>query len=242
MNRLLIWYSVFVAAFRCPSSLDDLTDQSPNVCKPYLAARSFVTPYLEPYYDNYAAPYVDAVRPYVQQVEEQIYRPVATYGKHGYEAYGAPRIDQSREYIQVQWDKFLKPQIDTAQAQIKEKYDRSFEPHVARLSTAAAPYYSESRDTILWAYNNYFLPAYTVSRPYVEKTYAFGYEVAVERGLPYAKSAIGSTMIFVDRTLWPQLRILYGRNVEPQLMRIGERLGRYRDGKKLKASIEEIDR
>ncbi len=51
-----------------------------------------------------------------------------------------------------------------------------------------------------------------------------------------------SVVAFFDRTLWPSMRILYGENVEPQLVRISERLGRYRDGKKVKAAADAVDR
>lgn len=60
-------------------------------------------------------------------------------------------------------------------------------------------------------------------------------------GIPYARSAWASTLVLFDRTVWPQLRVIYGENIEPQLVRIGERLGRYRDGRKLKAAVDEID-
>ena len=83
---------------------------------------------------------------------------------------------------------------------------------------------------------------YIASRPHVEKAYTFGHKLTTEIGLPYAKRAWSSAVVFIDRTIWPQLRILYGENVEPQLVRIGERLGRYRDGKKLKAAMEGVTR
>ena len=212
------------------------------MCKPYLTARSYITPYLEPYYDNYAAPYVDAARPYVEKIDKQIYRPTAKFGRHSYELYGAPHVDQAWEYGQLQWEKSLKPQIDAAQTQARRNYDRSLAPHVTKLSTAFAPYYRISQDTVLRVYHDYIIPAYAVSRPYIEKAYTLGHKVAIETGLPYTQWALGSTKEFVNRTLWPKLRILYGKNVEPQLVRISERLGRYRDGKKLKAAVEEIDR
>lgn len=48
-------------------------------------------------------------------------------------------------------------------------------------------------------------------------------------------------MVFLERNVFPKIKILYGENVEPQLIRIGERLGRYRDGKKVKAAVEEVN-
>lgn len=236
-----MWYTVITALFRCPSSAVELTDQSPRVCKPYLNTRSYVTPYLQPYYDTYAAPYVNIARPYVDKLDQQIFTPSVTFGKQNYARYGAPQVDKARGYGQDQWVKVIQPQFDAAQAQAKSQYETSLAPQVSKVSAAAAPYYTASRDNLLDIYDMYLLPAYTTSRPYAEKTYAMGRKVAIENCLPYAQSAWASTIVFVDRTLWPKLRVLYGQNVEPQLVRIGERLGRYRDSKKLKAAAEEVD-
>ena len=102
------------------------------------------------------------------------------------------------------------------------------------------PYYTSSREQVLTVYNNYLLPAYTASRPYVQNAYSVAHNVVIETGLPYLQAAWNSSVLFVDRTLWPKMRILYGESVEPQLIRIGERLGRYRDGKRLRAAMEDI--
>ena len=67
-------------------------------------------------------------------------------------------------------------------------------------------------------------------------------DFTLNTAIPYTQWAWTTASVFLDRTVWPKVRILYGENVEPQLVRIGERLGRYRDGKKLKAVIDEVDR
>ena len=211
------------------------------MCKPYLIARSNVAPYLNPYYDAYAAPYVDATRPYVEKFEQQVFTPSLRLGKQSYETYGAPRVETVRVYGQDQWVKIVKPQLDAAQTQLKSQYNASLAPQVSKLSAAAAPYYTAGKENLLEIYDMYLVPAYDTSRPYAEKAYATGRDIAVNHVLPYSQSAWEYTVVFVDRTLWPKLRVLYGQNVEPQLVRIGERLGRYRDGKKLKAAVEEVD-
>ncbi len=203
--------------------------------------RSHVAPYVEPYYNSYAAPHVEKARPYVEKFNQEIYTPSLAYGKVSYDAYGAPRVQQVQAYGQQKWTDFVKPQIDTAQAQVKKQYESNLAPQVNKASAAAAPYYTFSRNSISEFYNTHILPALEASRPYAERTYAFGHKLTVETGLPYAQSAWSSTVVFFDHTIWPKLRILYGDNVEPQLVRIGERLGRYRDGKKLKAIMEEDD-
>lgn len=241
MPRLLVWYTVATALLRCPSSFEGLTDDSPRVCKPYLSARSHVAPYVQPYYDTYAAPHVERARPYVDRFNEQVYTPSVKYGRESYTKYGAPRVDQVRGYGQEKWMKILKPQMDTAQAQVKTQYDSTLAPHVGKASAAAAPYYTASRHKVVQIYGSQILPAYEACRPYAQKTYTLGHKLVIDTGLPYVRSASATTFVFLDRILWPKLRILYGENVEPQLVRIGERLGRYRDGKKLQAAMDDID-
>lgn len=227
--------------FRCPSSAADITDNSPLVCKPYLVSRSFVAPYVEPYYNEYAAPYLNAVRPYTASFEQNIFNPSVKFGKQSYKTYGAPCVLQAKAYGQDQWKTNLRPKIHTYQSQAKQYYDESVAPQLEKARVVAEPYYISNRDYVLQIYNYYILPAYSACRPYLDKTYAVGEKFAVETGIPYAKSTWVSTVVLFDRTIWPKLRILYGENVEPQLVRIRERLGRYRDGKKLKTAFEDID-
>ena len=184
---------------------------------------------------------MDQVRPYVESFNAQVYSPALDLGKQKYEKYGAPRVDEAQVYIQDKWEKIIKPQIDIAQLQVRQQYDSNLAPHVSKASSAAAPYLTTGRESASQLYGDYVLPAYASSRPYAENTYAIGHKFAVETGLPYVKTAWSSASIFFNRTLWPKVRILYGENVEPQLVRIGERLGRYRDGRKLKAVMEEAD-
>ena len=238
-SRLLVWYTVITAFFRCPSSLDNLNEASPKICEPYLNVRSHVAPYVEPYYNSYAAPHVAKARPYVEKFNQGIYSPSLAYGKQSYDAYGAPRVQQAQEYAQENWARMVKPQIDAAQSYAKDQYDSILAPQVNKVYAVSTPYYVLSRDSVSEIYNTYVIPALETSRPYAEGTYAFGQKLTVEIGLPYAQSTWSSTLVFFDHTIWPKLRILYGNNVEPQLLRIGERLGRYRDGRKLKAVMEE---
>ena len=136
----------------------------------------------------------------------------------------------------------MKPQLEIASEQARGVYDSSIGPHVQQALSVVRPYYEAGTRSANEIYNRRILPASIAARPYVEKTYAVAHKVVVETALPYAQWTANLVITFIDRTIWPQLRILYGENVEPQLMRIGERLGRYRDGQKLKQAMEEINR
>jgi len=146
-----------------------------------------------------------------------------------------------RKFAEQQWEKKVAPQLITAQAQAKAQYTASLGPHVDKAWTTMDPYYKTTVSTASDFYNSTLLPAYYVALPYGQQAYEQGYYYAVNVGYPYAQSAWISTSAFLGRTIWPQIRILYGENVEPQLVRITERLGRYRDGKKLEAAVDAVE-
>lgn len=164
------------------------------------------------------------------------------FGNQTYQGYGAPRIEQARAYGVQHWETTLKPQLSTAQETTRKQYEASLAPQVDKILAVIGPYYTSALDGAVSTYDTYLLPGYTVFWPHVEKAYASAQTFALETGLPYAQTAWTTTMVFADRNIWPKLRILYGENVEPQLIRIGERLGRYRDGRKLQSVMEEINR
>lgn len=239
---MLVWYAVITAAFRCPSSAVDVTDESPKICKPYLDARSFTTPYVKPYYDAYASAYVENARPYVENFQRSIYTPAVALTKQSYQLHAAPKVDQALVYGQHQWEELIKPQIEIGRALARKQYDSALAPQIRSLSVSIGPYYAAVQQHVLQAYSSWVLPTYDVARPYAEHIYNLSCRIPTEIGLPYVKWVWASANVFFDRVVWPRVRILYGENVEPQLVRIGERLGRYRDGRKLKAIVEDIDR
>jgi hypothetical protein len=227
--------------FRCPSSLTKLDASSPRVCSPYLQARSYATPYLDPYYATYVAPQVEKVKPYTDRFERQVYTPAAKFTAEKYATYGARRVEQAKKYSNAQWDKSIRPQLQTAQAKAKGQYDVFLGPHVKTVTTATAPYYDQTKASLEEIYHLSLLPAYDASRPYLRKGYAFGNHAVVNVVFPHVRSAKDATLAFLTRTVWPRVRVLYGANVEPQLVRISERLGRYRDQQKVESVVDAMD-
>ena len=135
----------------------------------------------------------------------------------------------------------MKPQVDTAQTEAKKQYSSKLAPHVDKASAAAAPYVTASKDNVNEVYNKHILPTYGSVRPQIDKAYAYMYAIIVDTILPHFQSTWTSTTVLLNRTLWPKVRIIYGQNVEPQLVRIGERLGRYRDGKKVRSVMDKSE-
>lgn len=236
-TRLLAWYSIFAIAFWCPSNFNLLTDESPKICKPYLHGRDAILPHLEPYYEAYAAPYVETVRPYYNSIDQHVFTPAVNLGKK----YGGPRIAQAQEIAYTQWTKTVQPHLLKYKSQAEQQYMKTLAPHVKKAAEAVGPYYAVAKDGTLRTYEDNVLPAYNTVKPHALSAYGHGSKFLVDTGIPYTKWAWASGSVFLERKVWPRVRILYGENVEPQLIRIGERLGRYRDGKKLKAAIEDLD-
>ena len=181
------------------------------------------------------------MRPYIDRLNQQVYTPSVNFGRENYAKYGASRVDQARNYSQEQWSKVIKPQIDAAQSQAQDQYSSNVAPHVTKASAAAAPYYSAGIDSVSDVYNNHISPTYDNARPYLERSLNDARRLLVDVCFPYLQSATRSINVFFSRILWPRIRILYGENVEPQLVRIGERLGSYRDGRKLKSVVSDFE-
>jgi hypothetical protein len=212
-------------------------DSSPKICKPYFQVKSQVAPYITPYYNAYAATYVDAARPYYDVLDKRLITPTTTYGKK----YGAPRLAQAQAFSQAQWEKSIQPQVSKFSDMAQQQYSQKLAPLVNKVMNITGPYYAIARDSALQTYYGSILPTYSAIQPYAQQGYEVVNKFAVDAVIPYAQWAWTTSVIFLDRTIWPKIRVLYGESVEPQLVRIGERLGRYRDEKKLQAAVDEIE-
>ncbi|KAF3067389.1 hypothetical protein GL218_08463 [Daldinia childiae] len=225
--RLLTWYSIFTLLFRCPSTLDACDDTTPKICKPYFQVKSAVTPHITPYYDTYAAPYVDVAKPYYDTVDRIVITPARTYAVK----YGGPRVSQARAFGQVKWEKSVQPKLSEYQAIAKVQYDQTVAPHVESISAVISPYYDIARVNALQTYHEFVLPAYVFMQPYAAQGYDAAYSFTTDTAVPSTIWAWNKTYTFLDATIWPHLRDVYVMKVEPQLVRIGERLGRYNERK-----------
>ncbi|KAI0527950.1 hypothetical protein F5B22DRAFT_582937 [Xylaria bambusicola] len=232
--RLFTWYTILTLLFWCPSSPAEYNETSPKICKPYLYTKHAVAPHLTPYYDAYAAPYVELARPYYDTLDSKVITPGRAYAVK----YGGPRVAQVQALGHAQWEKNLQPQILKYQTLAKAQYDQTISPHVDKAATAIAPYYDIARTNALQTYHEVIVPTYTFVHPYASQCYDVAYDLTRNTVLPSTVWAWNKTYAFLDSAVWPHLRDVYILKVEPQLVRIGERLGRYNE-KKPKAVVEE---
>jgi hypothetical protein len=201
-----------------------------------------VEPYVTPYYDTYAAPYVDQARPYVEAVNQQVYVPASKIVKSGYEKYGAPAWQQAQEYGASQWKVQVTPRLEAAQGQAHQIYMAHVDPYVQRGMAVVSPYYQKANNAARTAYWDHFVPFYTRSQPFIGKTYATSQGILTTHVMPGARYTWSSVVYFANSSLWPQITGLYSEQVEPQLVKIGQRLASYREGKRLRAVVEDMDK
>lgn len=221
--------------------IEKLTDDSPALCRPYLQIRSRVAPHVEPQYNKYLKPYVDQSRPHVDRFNANVYSPAAAFTKQRYDDYGAPKVAQIQSLSKNAWASTIKPRIELRSKWAKEQYDQKLSKHVNQATEVATPYAMRAKDEVEYIYETTLIPWYDRSLPYMQNAYEQAHYVIIEIVFPYLRTAQRTTYSFVSRNLWPQFVILYGENVEPQLMKISERLGRYKDSKKLEAAVDDME-
>lgn len=234
---MFVWYALYTIVFTCPSTHHDITVDANHICTPYLSARDFILPHAQPYYYQHLAPYIEQVQPYYDIVNERVYRP----GHAAYQTYAAPRVSQVTSIGQQQWEQTIKPQLHLAQKQAGKQYQQTLAPHVKRATDVVQPYYDGLLNSATDIWQLELEPVYRETAPYAQKAYQQGQTFVVKIALPHAQYISSLGYSFWARNIWPRIRILYGENVEPQLTRITERLGRYKDGKKLEAHINSAE-
>ncbi|KAE8407644.1 hypothetical protein BDV37DRAFT_5772 [Aspergillus pseudonomiae] len=239
--RLCIWYILLAPIFRCPAQFSDLNESSLRVCKPYLVARSYVEPHVLPYYNTYGAPYYEKARPYVVVLNEKVYTPAANVAKFSYDKYGAPALDQAHAYGSKQWEKQVAPLLQSAKDGASELYNAEVAPQLRRVTAVVSPYYQKANSAFESTCVGYIQPFLARTRPFIGKTYTSGQDVLTTTVMPYAQTSWSSIVYFLNSWLWPQVTGLYSENVEPQLVKIGQRLASYREGKQLRNVVDEVD-
>ncbi|TRX91115.1 hypothetical protein FHL15_007903 [Xylaria flabelliformis] len=203
--RLLTWYSIFTLLFRCPASLDACDEASPKICKPYFQAKQAVMPHVSPYYDAYAAPYIDLARPYYSTLDHKVITPGRTYVVK----YGGPRVAQAQAFGYAQWEKSVQPQMLKYQALAMTQYDDTISPYVDKAATAVAPYYDIARTNALQTYHEILVPAYTFVQPYAIQSYDVAYGLTKNTIIPSTVWAWNKTYAFLDSAVWPHVRDVY---------------------------------
>lgn len=198
-------------------------------------------PYFKPYYDAQLAQHVERIRPYAETFYTKAYEPGSRQAQKLYAQYAAPHVSQLNGYGQAQWGKAVQPRLDDFKTQAAQQYNSALGPHVNKAYEAVDPYFKQTREAAVHQYQSNILPGYKKAVPYGLAAYEHGHLFVTTIALPYAHTASQVVYTFFARQVWPPLRVLYGENVQPQLVKIRERLSSYREGKRLESVMFEED-
>jgi hypothetical protein len=178
----------------------------------------------------------------VDIVHQRVYTPASKYAKLGYAKYGAPALGQAQMYGAQQWQLQVTPRVQTVQDKVNQLYLAEVDPYVQQVVTVVSPYYQQANAAALTVYWGHLVPFYTQSKPFIGKAYSTSHGVLTTHVMPGAQYTWSSAVYFANSSLWPHVTGLYSEQVEPQLVKIGQRLASYREGKRLRAVVEEVDR
>lgn len=211
------------------------------MCATYFQARSFLAPHVQPYYDAYGSHYIEAARPYVNTFQSKVFNPAYGTARSAYVRYGAPRVGEAWRLGGREWQSKIAPRLSEWQELASIQYRNTLGPYFLTFQSHVGPYLGRAWTVAQIQYETIVIPTYEKSLPYLHSAYKQSKAFALETGIPYTQFALETTFTFVRRRIWPPIRVLYGRNVEPQLSKIKERLGSYRDSRSLEAAAEALD-
>ncbi|PNS17913.1 hypothetical protein CAC42_3872 [Sphaceloma murrayae] len=235
--RISVWFTIVTIIFRCPKDISQLSKDSPRLCKPYLQVHSFTDPYVRPYYATYVEPYVQKAQPYIDHVQDKFISPTTTVAHANYVKYGAPQVQRAQKFGQDRWQSSVVPHLDIARKQAVKQYQSTLGPHVDKVDAAVRPYYESLTTSASDFWELEVQPAYKFASPYLRRGYREGEKFVLDVAIPYTRWANSFVLTALNRHVLPTVKVLYGENVEPQIMRIKQRLGRYRDEKKVEGAI-----
>ena len=239
--RLFFWYTLATAVFRCPSNPEELDGLSPRACEPYLTVRTHVEPFVIPYYETYAGPYVDAVRPYAHNFNKNIYSPSKSFVTRTYRDYGAPRLEQGSRFLQMRWEMIVTPWLHSARDSVIRGYGVTVRPYIRRINAVVVPRYQAVTRFITGLHRAYVSPLYLRVELGAGKVYN-AVDIMFSRYIsPWIQRIWSVLATFANDTIRPRVSGVYAENIEPQLVRIGQKLASYREEKVVHRMTDEAE-
>lgn len=235
--RITFWYFIFTG-FYCTSSLDSTTEDSPRTCKVYFQITDVAIPIIQPYFDTYARPHLDPVIPYYVDAHKLVITPALTFGRK----HGIPLVEKAILLGKFLWVKYAQPRAEKSYEISYLYYRQKFGPHVDNAYKAITNYYDSIKTNIFPKYSSIILSLYDTIQPQIGKGYILAHDIITNNIYPCTKWIVTNCEFFFVRTVQPKLKSLYGESVEPQLLKISERLGNYRNAKKTKPASIEVKR
>ena len=242
--RFAAWYALYMIFWACPENAR-LDPTAPGVCRRVDSIKHSALPYVKPYYDTYAEPYLARAQPYLQKGQgyyEQFGAPTVARGQDLWVKQATPRIRKGYSAAQLQYNKNVHPVLErTVLQRSRDIYKRYVDPHVQTYSSqytkSVHPHLQTLQTQSHKFYNDRLVPAYHTTAPRVvlafrkvEDAYATYIEPRVHAVLKWIIRKIEQVVI-------PRVTILWGVHVQPQLDRVYDTLFRNRESSQVASKI-----
>lgn len=223
--RIIFWYAVFLLYFKCPYG-SELNTESPALCGPLHCGIRRIEPVVKPYYDTYAEPYVMLARPYYTKTVELNTNYVVPAGQRA-----------GRAGLAV-YNRFLKPHVDAASVQATKLYDTHVRDHHEVLTQhynhvmqQFNHHYQRARIVALTLYMDHIQPVVVKLEPHYDRSVKYLHSHVCPRVQAYSLQAyyyLESVATRAYAVVAPKVQEVWDKNVEPQLVKIRERVSLYR--------------
>ena len=228
----------------CPPNAR-LDPSAPAVCRRFDIIKHNTLPYIKPYYDTYADPYLARVQPYLlkgQGYYEQFGAPTVATGRDLWVKQATPRIKKSYSAVRGHYINQIYPVLDrTILRKSRDLYSKYLDSHVQKISSeytkSVHPYFRSLRKRSYKLYKERLVPAYQATAPHVHHAFCTvenKYATEVE---PRVHAAIKWIIRKIEQVIIPRVTILWGMHVQPQLDRIYDKLFRNRETKQVASKV-----
>lgn len=221
---------IFLVVWQCPFR-SPLTDSSPLICRPFHDLFNLAEGYISPYYDQYAAPYVEIARPYTEKAhatfQSKVAAPVTEGTSRVYTTYLHPVVVENTEKLKVF--------ADPVTSKLSEVYSTHFVPLKCKAVQYCSRYIVPAWDfskTYLYRFHAYVLtPAYYKISYYTWTLVNYAKAHILPKAKHYA-SIIWDLLTTYVKLAWnwlvgivsPKVSGLYERAIEPQVNKIIDRI------------------
>lgn len=228
--RLFCYYVIFLLFWQCPYS-SKLSDSSSTLCFPLHNLLHRADPYISPYYQEYAAPYVDIARPYTDQAQKvfqsRVAEPVISKSSQVYVSHIQPVVVKNSEKLVV----LAQPVTD----KFTELYSLHIGPLRYKATEFCKQYVRPTWDfsaTHLHRLHVYVLtPAYYKVSHYTYTLVKFAQVHILPKAKHYGK-IVGDFVYTYVKLSWkwivgvvsPKVSSVYERTIEPQVNKIIDRI------------------
>ena len=224
----------------CPSNAR-LDPAAPAVCRRVDTFKHNALPYVKPYYDTYAEPYLARAQPYLlkgQGYYEQFGAPTMAKGQDLWVKEASPRIKKSYTMAQSRYNKDIHPFLErTVLQKSREVYFKYIDSHVQKANAqyikSVYPHLQTLRTQSYIVYNDRLLPAYRTTAPRVQRAFQAVDDAYATHVEPRLHAIAKWILRKIERVVIPRTKILWGLHVQPQLDRIYDKLFRDRKAKNI---------